>query len=118
MYSDNKDEESCVEKLWTRRGGMFPIKIYRIDSDHVFLSLWAIHFQLFCYSCKHNESFPSIIFLRLMKSLYLIFSEVCDFDDSPCSWNVGNWTKRKGNVPSEGTGPRSKDVDGKCTGHG
>ena len=53
-----------------------------------------------------------------MKSLYLIFSEVCDFDDSPCSWKIGNWTKRKGNVPSEGTGPPSDAIDSKCTGHG
>lgn len=57
MYLDNKDEESCVEKLWIRRGGMFLIEIYCIDFDYVFFLLWVIYFELFCYSCKYNELF-------------------------------------------------------------
>ena len=43
------------------------------------------------------------------KDVIIIFflSDLCNFDDSPCPWKIGNWTVAKDCVPSNslGTGP-------------
>ena len=39
--------------------------------------------------------------------IFLFLSDLCNFDDSPCPWKIGNWTVAKECVPSNslGTGP-------------
>lgn len=38
---------------------------------------------------------------------FFFLSDLCNFDDSPCPWKIGNWTVAKDCVPSNslGTGP-------------